>query len=193
MLPARAILVLAAALLGAQISAARAADPAVELTAAEAPAPEENVYYRWIDERGQVQYTDFEPIGIPAERQVLEPESASGDEALLAPAGHEFRPDPFHDQDGQILPIEHVGPCADARRQLAVLYSGLPVYADAAGRFQTAWRGDPYRGERRYLADEERDVAIAAARAGVLEHCSDPAAFEAEVRAFRTQVQDGGR
>lgn len=150
--------------------------------------PEQHVYYRWIDHAGSVHYTDFEPVGIPSQR--LELDAPDDGEAINVIRSESDRtPDAFHDQDDQILPIEHVGPCADARRQLTVLHSRLPVYRDASGAFRTAWRGDSYRGERRYLETEERAAAIAAARRRVRETCSDPAAFDAEVETFRSRIE----
>ncbi|MEM8767947.1 MAG: hypothetical protein AAGE43_10910 [Pseudomonadota bacterium] len=147
-------------------------------------------YWRWIDAGGRIQYTDFEPVGVPAQEVPLTPPEEDGDTPALSSAQDEWQPDPFHDQDQQILPIEHIGPCADARQQLAVLHTALPVYRDAAGDFRAAWRGDNYRGERFYLEAESRTTAIGAAQAQVLEHCSDPAAFEAEVDAFRDALRD---
>ena len=92
-----------------------AGDPAGD-PAGEGPA---TAYYRWIDSSGRIQYTDFEPVGVPAERIPFDLEA---DEApVLSGAAEARASDPFHDQDQQILPIEHIGPCADARRQLGIL------------------------------------------------------------------------
>jgi hypothetical protein len=164
--------------------AALSAEPA-----AQAPAAEENVYYRWIDDQGTVQYTDFEPVGVPSQRVDLDPVEDPDEINVLRAAESEWAPDAFHDQDDQILPIEHIGPCADARRQLAVLHAELPVYRDAEGAFRNAWRGDLYRGERRYLEPEERAAAITATRRQVLDACSDPRAFSREVETFRERIQ----
>ena len=159
------------------------------LTNEDTPTPEESVYYRWIDSEGQVHYTDFEPVGVPSQRIPLHPETDVEDAPPLARAEEEWPPDPFHDQDLQILPIEHIGPCADARRQLAVLHAPLPVYRDESGSYRPAWRGDDYRGQRTYLDAEARTAAIRSARAAVLAHCSDPEAFKREVEAFRKTVK----
>ncbi|MGE0624580.1 MAG: DUF4124 domain-containing protein [Pseudomonadales bacterium] len=146
-----------------------------------------DAYYRWIDRDGRVQYTDFEPVGVPAQRIPLTPPPAE-DAPVIAGAGAQWQPDPFHDQDAQIVPIEHIGPCADARQQLAVLYAAVPVYRDDGGQYRAAWRGDGYRGDRRWLDADERTAAITRARGDVLRHCSDPAAFEREVETFDTEV-----
>jgi hypothetical protein len=144
-------------------------------------------YYRWIDSQGRVQYTDFEPVGVPAQRIPLAP-PASDDAPAIASAGADWQPDPFYDQDAQILPIGHIGPCADARQQLAVLYASVPVYRDDRGQYRTAWRGDTYRGDRDWLDADDRTSAITRARDAVLAHCSDPTAFEQEVQAFESEV-----
>lgn len=147
-------------------------------------------YYRWIDSGGRIQYTDFEPVGVPSELIPLTPADADDDAPLLISAeGSDARvSDPFHDQDAQILPIEHIGPCAEARRTLTVLHSSLPVYRDQSGGYHTAWRGDRYRGSRDYLDAGGRTDAIGAARGDVLTHCSDPEAFAREEAAFRDEV-----
>lgn len=155
---------------------------------ADATAAEVNAYYRWIDQHGRIQYTDFEPVGIPFERIELQPADAAPGTSMLISA-EEDPADPFLDQAEQILPIEHIGPCANARQQLTVLHSKLPVYEASGGLFRTAWRGDSYRGERRYLEAEERQAAIVSAQSAVLKHCSDPAAFDAEVDAFKAQLK----
>ncbi len=152
--------------------------------AAEGPA---EAYYRWIDGEGRVQYTDFEPVGIPAQRISLTPSDEDQAPAITS-AGEDGKSDPFHDQDAQILPIEHIGPCADARQQLAVLYAAVPVYRDDEGQYRAAWRGDTYRGERQWLDADDRTAAISRARAAVLHHCSDPKAVEREIEAFDSEV-----
>ena len=143
-------------------------------------------YYRWIDDAGRIQYTDFEPVGVPAERIPLDLEA--DDAPMLMSADEGRASDPFHDQDQQILPIEHIGPCADARRQLGVLHASLPVYRDQAGEYRNAWRGDTYKGERLYLDADARTQAINGARQAVLENCSDPRAFAEEEAAFADEV-----
>ena len=175
------------ALLIATPASARAGESPL-LTNEDAGTPDENVYYRWIDSDGQVQYTDFEPVGVPAQRISLDP-GTDDDAPPLSRSEEDPQSDPFHDQDLQILPIEHFGPCADARRQLAALHAPLPVYEDESGSYRRAWRGDTYRGDRNYLDAEARTAAIRTARAAVLVHCSDPEAFEKEVEAFREKVK----
>ena len=124
-------------------------------TAAQAPEGPATAYYRWIDDEGRVQYTDFEPVGIPS--QLIPLAAASEDDApAISRADGDRPPDPFHDQDQQILPIEHIGPCADARARLAVLHADVPVYRTETGQYRAAWRGDTYRGERTWLDAEER-------------------------------------
>ena len=168
--------------------------PVQGASGSEAQETEPGIYYRWIDQHGHVQYTDFEPLGTPSQRVELAAPDADSTDTPLRSASN-VRPtdfsdsDSFHDQDQQILPIEHIGPCADARQQLAVLYTELPVYRDAGGELRTAWRGDSYRGRRAYLEAEQRQAAIAATRTQLLAVCSDPKAFESEVDAFKDQLR----
>lgn len=186
-----ATLSLTSGLLGIPAGGAESAKPPqlenpTQPTAAEAgPA---QAYYRWLDREGHIQYTDFEPVGVPSELIPLSPEPSAEDAPMLSSAGEEWQPDPFNDQDQQILPIEHIGPCADARRRLSVLHAAMPVYQDREGAYRNAWRGDSYRGERRYLDAEDRTRAIVQARAAVLDQCSDPDAFAREVDAFKKEV-----
>jgi hypothetical protein len=165
--------------------AAEPSDPPVLANPQPAEGPAQ-AYYRWIDSGGRIQYTDFEPIGVPSELIPLTP--PDDDAPVLSGAEVGRAPDPFHDQDQQILPIEHIGPCAEARRQLAILHAALPVYLDEGGAYRTAWRGDSYRGSREYLDAESRTRAIAGARNAVLENCSDPEAFAREEAAFQDEI-----
>lgn len=179
----------AVALIGGSLTrAAAAAENTPELTG-DALADDEGpatAYYRWIDANGRVQYTDFEPIGVPAERIPLDLQDE--DAPVLSSAAHDQPSDPFHDQDQQLLPIEHIGPCADARRRLSILHAALPVYISESGEYRNAWRGDTYKGKRVYLDAEARTEAIAAARNAVLEQCSDPEAFAREQAAFKEKM-----
>lgn len=179
---------LAAVLLAAVSYQAAAADEPAVLTNPETAEGPARAYYRWIDAGGRIQYTDFEPVGVPSELIPLVPADQNDDAPMLSSADNGRVSDPFHDQDQQILPIEHIGPCAEARRRLTVLHSSLPVYQDGSGVYRTAWRGDTYRGKRAYLDAESRTAAIGAARSAVLEHCSDPEAFAREEEAFREEI-----
>ena len=190
-LPSPLIAAVAATLVGVLLlglTDSASAEQAPELSGEAAATVEgpATAYYRWIDASGRIQYTDFEPVGVPAERISLEPEE--DDSPVLSGAAQDRPSDPFHDQDQQILPIEHIGPCADARRQLSILHAALPVYAAASGEYRNAWRGDSYAGERQYLDAEARTDAIAMVRRTVLEHCSDPEAFAREEAAFKEEV-----
>lgn len=194
-LPARMTILLAAVCIGSVLAGPASAEEkqtdAPELSGESLPAAEgpATAYYRWIDASGRIQYTDFEPVGVPAERI---PFDLQTDEAPMLSGTAEARDsDPFHDQDQQILPIEHIGPCADARRQLGILYSTLPVYTDQSGEYRNAWRGDSYKGERVYLDAEARTDAVTEVRSDVLEHCSDPEAFAREEAAYREKVEGG--
>lgn len=181
----RAVPLPAALLIGALLTGQTgAAELSVESQpAAEGPA---TAYYRWIDGGGRIQYTDFEPVGVPSERIPLDPET--DDSPMLTSAGTSRPSDPFHDQDQQVVPIEHIGPCADARRQLGILHAALPVYMDETGNYRNAWRGDEYKGVRSYLDAEARTEAMAGVRNTVLEHCSDPEAFAREEAAFKEEL-----
>ena len=191
-LPSRMIILLAAACVAGVLAgpaiAAESQTEAVELSSESLPAGEgpATAYYRWIDGSGRIQYTDFEPVGVPAERIPLELEA--DDAPVLTGAAEARASDPFHNQDQQIVPIEHIGPCADARRQLGILYAALPVYVDASGEYRSAWRGDSYQGARDYLDADARTDAVAEVRGAVLEHCSDPEAFAREEAAFKEKV-----
>ena len=180
-------IVLLGSTLAGNAAAAENAHSTPELTgdmaSDEGPA---TAYYRWIDGNGRIQYTDFEPVGVPAERIPLDLQA--DDAPVLSSAVQDQPSDPFYDQDQQILPIEHIGPCADARRQLSILHAALPVYANESGEYRNAWRGDAYKGERVYLDAETRTAAITTVRGAVLEHCSDPEAFAREEAAFNEEL-----
>jgi len=77
--------------------------------------------------------------------------------------------------------------CRAARRDLAVLEQSWPVYRDQGGRLRYLWDRDPYRGVRRYLDDEARTRAVAAARQTLARDCATPEDAAAQAAA-RTEL-----
>ena len=144
------------------------------------------VYYRWIGQQGGVRFTDFEPEGVPSVRVEPETERASEDASLpmlerargpvesAIPAG----------SDNQVVAITHIGPCADARRLLALLHTNLPTYRNASGSYTRSYPVSTSNGSAAALSGEQRSAAISVARSSVLQNCSDPAAFAEEQRLF---------
>jgi len=144
------------------------------------------VYYRWIDQQGGVRFTDFEPDGVPSVR--VEPETERAAEIANLPILERAR-DPVEPaipagSDGQVVAITHIGPCADARQLLALLHTDLPIYRNASGSYTRSDPPSASGGVAVALSAEQRSAAISVARSGVLQSCSDPAAFAEEQRLF---------
>jgi hypothetical protein len=87
---------------------ATTADPATDAEPEAAPSP--SVVYRWRNRHGELQYTDFEPEGIPSQRIELDPAAGWEGAPLLERAG---APGTAADTDDN---------CAAARAELAAAH-----------------------------------------------------------------------
>ena len=157
--------------------------------------------YKWVDEEGNVHYSDQPPLDAESERvqldyttgsngdpsealqRVLEqPETAAerrSEERQAASAGKEAERAARVAQDQR---------CLETRMQLAVLQEQLPVYRDEEGKFRARWRlrPDTYQGERKYLDDAARASEIERTQQHIRVNCQHPDDTQAQTLA-RTQ------
>ena len=140
------------------------------LTTVPAASPAEEVY-RWVDDSGNVYYSDAEPLDVDSDRVLIEPPDA---DALVIERAEQPRPPMMQTVS---LATAGLGPCALARQQLTLLHANVAIYRDDSG----LWQGGAGAGDRSWLADASRPNAIRAARNAVLRECSSPAAVAAEL------------
>lgn len=132
--------------------------------------------WRWRDAEGGVHFGDRPPPGAAAaERLQLRASPAATGSAAPRAAAQAAAPPAAAGSDEAPAGPEPLERCDRARWALAALESGRPVYRDANG----AWRvkrppnqPDPYEGPRDYLADADREEAVARYRAERDEFCA---------------------
>jgi hypothetical protein len=134
--------------------------------------------FRWVDDNGNVYYSDAQPldidsalvdIGPPADENGAMIESAIVESTATAtPAAASPEQPPLV----VALAGTGLGPCARARQQLTLLHADVGVFLSDDG----LWEGSGNRStQRSWLADASRPNAIRSARDEVLRNCSNPA------------------
>ena len=141
--------------------------------------------YKWVDEEGQTHYGDKPPASTKSETlrpppPVSREEAAKQRERLeKAEREMETRMDERRSKAAvkKAEKLERASikeQCLALRRELDVLDSGHPVYRDEKGSFRVQWLNDPYRGERRYLDEDERSEEIERVHGEITADCGDP-------------------
>lgn len=144
--------------------------------------------YRWVDEQGNVHFSDKAPAGGRAETIIVEPPPvpATPDEGELrrlqliedAQAADRYQADQAELPEQQEDAGARAEACYQTRAQYFWLQREAPVYRDASGAYRSLWRNETYQGERQYLAEEDRAAAKEEIRLQMLELCDNP--YDAE-------------
>jgi hypothetical protein len=135
--------------------------------------------YRWVDSRGNVYYSDAEPIDVESVRVVIDETAEEGTVAIIEASVESIpeastQPPVFID-----LVAGDLGPCALARQQLTLLHADVDVFLAENGLWQGSQNGSGI--SRSWLADASRPNAIRAARNQVLQNCSNPRSVAEEM------------
>lgn len=70
--------------------------------------------------------------------------------------------------------------CEQARTDLAILSKEIPVYLNEDEQYRLNWAGDTYTGERNYLADTDKKMALDRTKTTISEYCHNPNDTEAQ-------------
>jgi hypothetical protein len=148
--------------------------------------------YRWVDEQGNVHFSDRKPVGYESQQvQVHAPApAAEPDEGelrrleLVRQAEERFRETVKLAPPLEDAPFDRAGACRDARRNYGALQEVMPVYRAEDGNLRPQWQGDYYQGERQYVADEDREALQGQVWLDVLAHCDQPEDLDAMRRAY---------
>ena len=158
--------------------------------------------YRWVDEDGKVHFSDEKPTDNKAETLDLEvPEVREPDEGelrrreLLKNAEEDFAykqrraaEDARRDNRSRIDAPTHYGAdklCEQARIRYGVLQEPMPIYWTNDNELRPAWSNDTYKGERTYVADDERPELIRAVRENMSRSCAEPDDMDAQYWTYR--------
>ncbi len=153
-------------------------------------AAEAGQVYKWVDEDGNVHYSDqAPPEGQEAKELILDSTPSAADvrdaqerTARLKPKQQTSQNQRF--EEGQSESAAKEGKraaqvarderCLEARKQLISLQRQLPVYRDEEGKFRTLSVYNTYEGEREYLDDATRALEIDRVRHDVTTNCEHP-------------------
>lgn len=158
--------------------------------------------YKWVDNEGNTHYSDERPQNKKIEiqkirvrtitKQQKNTEKASPQKARTATGNNTITVENTVKNTQQEVSVAEMKQkktnirqakqqrCTQARTELAVLNKDIPVYLDDTEQYRLNWAGDTYTGERNYLTDDEREVAINKAKKTITEYCYSPNDEEAQ-------------
>ena len=140
--------------------------------------------YKWVDEEGNVHYSDTPPENVESEEVQIDVAPAAGDgstERLLERAEQsrarlaaEREARAAEKEAGKAQQAADSQRCVYARQQMISLQQQLPVYRDETGKLRTKSRYDVYEGEREYLDDSQRAAEILRVQKDIEQYCERP-------------------
>jgi len=156
--------------------------------------------YKWVDENGQIHFTDSPPTdkGTAVELDVQQP-SDEPDEGeirrldLLRQAeiddAHEQRVRALVEQDPTVARHD-ADACERARVSWYALSQRMPVYWTEEGALRPHWSNDTYRGERRYVSDDERPALGTRINSDIVRYCENSDVDDANGNAYQRWLRD---
>ena len=143
--------------------------------------------YKWVDEDGRVHYSDSQPQDIECEKIEIEQKHnancADAAERKRRLDEAEKQADLRIEERQKRLAAEQASrearldkqrQCFDARKQLVVLQTQMPVYRDTDGQIRAAWKYDTYQGEREYFDAAARAAEVANTKKLIETICQRP-------------------
>lgn len=144
----------------------------------------ESEIYKWVDEEGNVHFSDTPPENVEVEEVHIDVTPPSGDastERLLQQAERtrerlaaEREARALADEAAASHREEDSRDCKYARQQMISLQQNLPVYRDETGKFRTRSLYDVYEGEREYLDDAQRAQEVVRVQGDIERYCESP-------------------
>jgi hypothetical protein len=143
--------------------------------------------YKWVGEDGRVHYSDSQPPDTECEKIAIDQKRNDNcadvaerkrrlDEAeKQADLRIEERQKKLAaEQAAREARLDKQQQCFDARKQLVVLQTQMPVYRDTDGQIRAAWKYDIYKGEREYFDAAARAAEVANTKKLISEICQRP-------------------
>lgn len=154
--------------------------------------------YRYVDENGNVVFSDEPPRDVESEVVELEPYAPSSTPTPVGivrrdnQEGDELEhvDDEYIEQLARQQVEDHDRRCLEARVALEVLHQGMPVYRVGDGEYRAAWTGDTFEGPRVYLNDTKRQDAIDGQIRKLAMNCKDPLSTEQQQKASTDWMDD---
>ena len=154
--------------------------------------------YKWIDEEGRTHYSDM-PVSDKDAQEINLPDAPILDDAdadrrnRMLQYSREITERKLETQRKENIEVsvrkksilarrEH---CSEARRELAVIQYGYPIYRDQSGQLQLQWKFDTYKGKREYISDENRSTELARVKQRIATNCAKANDDQAQATARR--------
>ena len=144
----------------------------------------ESEIYKWVDEEGNVHYSDSPPEHVEGERVHIDamPPPRDGSAERLLERAEQTRVRLAAEREARASADKAEASrraadnerCVFARQQLISLQQNLPVYRDETGKLRTLSKYDAYEGEREYLDDEERRLEMVGVQKDIERYCEHP-------------------
>ncbi len=157
--------------------------------------------YKWVDEAGNVHYSDQPPPEeYESEELILESAPSADDvreaqerldtlKAKSAGRSEKRKATSAAEEAERAARVVRDQRCLERRMQLAVLQEQRPVYRDEQGQFRLQRVRDPYSGKREYIDDATRASEVARVHQEIESNCQDSDDAEEQDVARRTWIR----
>ncbi|MEM8767093.1 MAG: DUF4124 domain-containing protein [Pseudomonadota bacterium] len=156
--------------------------------------------YKWVDENGQVHFTDSPPpnegerVEVDVQAPPAEPDEGELRRLELIRQSELRRAhnESLAEKDEQEVhaPARRVAACEQARVSWYALNQRMPVYWTEDGTLRPHWSNDTYRGERRYVADADRETTREEIEARISRNCPNGHVENAAGTAYQRWLAD---
>ena len=162
--------------------------------------------YRWVDEDGNVHFSDTKPgedktteviapdirqPGVPDEGELRRREYLKSADLIDAEREAEerlARPELERQMTEGIRQRRADARCWDARVKFGVTLEGMPIYWTEDGDIRPDWVRDYYKGSRDYIADEDRESVRDKIIDDMHRYCEDPLNQDLQIAAYNEWI-----
>jgi len=158
--------------------------------------------YKWVDEEGRTHFSDkpatdydAQEIKLPDTSKLDNADTDRRDRILQysreiterkLEAQRKENMEALIRKKSNVTRREH---CSEARRDLAIIQYGYPIYRDQSGQLQLQWKFDTYKGKREYISDENRSTELADVKQRIAANCKKAKDDKAQVAARRALIR----
>jgi hypothetical protein len=153
--------------------------------------------YRWVDKDGKIHFSDEKPPEAQADLvtpaiadPAPEPDVGELRRRRYLESANEPRYSPTVATQSYDAGHVDVQQCRQARVEYGILEEPVPAYRTDTGELRAHWFNDTHRGNRAYIADDQRDAEKDAAWARMNRYCEDADDQTAYVDTWNDYVDD---
>jgi len=153
--------------------------------------------YKWVDEHGNVHFTDKKPVSDATKIDVKPQQVTAPDEgelrrrALLQRAEEDFayqRSQQSANTANNTNEAAAAEACKNARIEYGIVREPMQIYRTEDNQLRPHWVSDTYEGERRYLDAAGRERTRQEATQKINEHCANPGNRTATIATYNQWI-----